>query len=198
MHALLFMPALTALVLFASMFIPLPSPVGLALSLWAIGAGVPLPAVLALYVLQDVLTYTALGRVLPAIRARFSDRLGAWMQQLPAPIRRPLLALFSPAGVGGAGLFSAALMSFYAGAILAALRAHSPLRSAAIVIGTDVARFANGLAVALGAAFLLPASPYSLVAASLLGFAVAPLLRLFALHRDPAPAVSPLIPLSSR
>ncbi len=186
MHASLL---ITALLLFASMFMPLPSPVGLALSLWAIGAGVPLPAVLALYLLQDVLTYTALGRLLPAVRVRFSDRLTIWLDHLPALVRRPLSALFNPVGIGGAGLFSEALISFYAGAVLGALRGNSQLRSGAIVIGTDVARFANGLAVALGAAVLLPSSPYSLVAASLLGFAAAPLFRLVASRRSRANAV---------
>jgi hypothetical protein len=177
MHAPLF---ITALLLFGSMFLPLPSPVGLALSLWAVGAGVALPAVLLLYVLQDVLTYTALGRLLPRIKMRFAGRTCALWNRVPPLIRRALTAMFSPAGSGGAGLFSAALLSFYAGAILGALRDGSPLHSALIVIGTDVMRYANGLAVALGAAFLLPSSPYSIAAASLLGFATAPLLRLLA------------------
>ncbi len=194
MHAPLL---ITALLLFASMFMPLPSPVGLALSLWAIGAGVPLPAVLALYVLQDVLTYTALSRLLSAIRARFSGRQNTFLNHLPAALRGPMSTLLSPTGVGGGGLFSAALISFYAGAVLGVLRESSPLRSAAIVIGTDVARFVNGLAVALGAAFLLPSSPYSLLAASLLGFAVVAMFRLVPSRRGPSSALIPFIPISS-
>ena len=180
MHAPLL---ITAALLFASMFVPLPSPVGLAVSLWAVGEGVPLPAVLGLYVLQDVVSYTAVHRVVP----RLTIHLAAWSGRLPVRLRRPVALLLRPA-VGGGGLFSAALISFYAAAAIAALREHASLRSAAIVIATDVVKYVNGLAVALGAAFVLPHGPISTVAASLLGLTAALVMQAIGRRRTAAPA----------
>ncbi|HZU77162.1 MAG TPA: hypothetical protein VFA70_10390, partial [Dehalococcoidia bacterium] len=62
-----------AVVLFASMFIPLPSPAGLAIALWALATGVPLPAVIGLYVLQDVLSFTAIRTLLPRLSQRYAE-----------------------------------------------------------------------------------------------------------------------------
>lgn len=164
-------PALlvAALALFASMFLPLPAPLGLAISLWALGAGVPLPLVLALYLTQDLVIYSAIRRLAPALAHGPAANIAA---HLPPPIRSFAARALRPATAESA-LLPAALLSFYAGVALATMRRTAALRSAAIVIGVDVLKYANALAVALGAARLLPRSPLATVAAPLAGFAAA-------------------------
>ena len=182
--------ALVALALFATMFLPLPAPASLAVVLWALGCGVPFPVVLALYLTQDVLSYLAIQRLLPRL-ARRSRALGMGFAR-PLPRWLPGFATETRgAATSGAGLFSAALLSFYAGAALAAARQGASLRSAALVIGADLLKWANGLALAIGAAHALPASPWATIAASLGVLALLPLLRLASRARRPValPAV---------
>src|SRR5262249_14879624 len=81
------------------------------------------------------------------------------------------------------GLISASLASFYAGAAWSAVTGLGSARSAAVVIGTDVLKYSNGLAVALGAAHMLPSNPYTLLAASFAGLATIPLMRLLSRPR---------------
>ncbi|HZQ34467.1 MAG TPA: hypothetical protein VFD32_00940 [Dehalococcoidia bacterium] len=177
--------ALVALALFATMFLPLPAPAALAVVLWALGTGVPLPVVLALYLAQDVLSYLAIQRLLPKL-ARAADG-GTNSRRLPG-----WLSGYAPrlpgAATSGVGLFSAALLSFYAGAALAAARNGATLRSAALVIGADVLKWTNGLALTLGLAHAVPASPWAPIAASLGVLALIPLLRFAQRMRRPAAA----------
>jgi hypothetical protein len=168
-----------ALLLFATMLLPLPAPVGLAIALWALGLGLPLPVVLAIYLAQDVLTYTVIRRALASSR----NPLPALVQRMPRAAQRLLAASLRPVS-GEGGLLTATLLSFYAGAALAAARRTAVLRSAALVVGVDVAKYANGLAVALGAARLLPASPLTMVAAPFAGLLA---IALVALLRRPRP-----------
>ncbi len=183
--------ALVALALFATMFLPLPAPASLAVVLWALGCGVPFPAVLALYLIQDVLSYLAIQRLLPSL-AR-SGRARAMGGARPLPRWLPgFVTETGGAAMSGAGLFSAALLSFYAGAALAAARNGATLRSAALVIGADVLKWANGLALALGAAHVLPDSPWATIAASLGMLALIPLVRLAQRTRRPAAAAAPV------
>jgi hypothetical protein len=157
---------LVALLLFAAMLLPLPAPAGLAIALWALGLGLPLPALLAIYVLQDLLAYTVIRR---ALRSRHTPFVSLG-RLLPSRIRRPIATSLQPISAEG-GLLTATLLSFYAGATLAAARRTAVLRSAMVVVGVDVAKYANGLAVALGAAHVLPDSPLALVIAPLAGLA---------------------------
>jgi hypothetical protein len=186
--------ALVALALFATMFLPLPAPAAFAVVLWALGCGVPFPVVLALYLTQDVLSYLAIQRLLPALarRRRLDGERADYT--LPGWLRRYLGSLKGAQGAAtsGAGLFSAALLSFYAGAALAAARNGATLRSAALVIGADVLKWANGLALALGLAHALPASPWATIAASLGVLALIPLLRLAQRVRRSAPVPVPI------
>lgn len=179
------------LLLFATMLSPLPAAAGIAIALWALHAGVPLPALAGMYLLQDVLTYTAIGRLLPRLTGRVSRRTNVWLERVPARVRGPLGLMLRPAA-GGSGLFSAALISFYAAAGLAVLRNRSPFRSAAIVIGTDMAKYFNGLAVALGFTFVLPSSPYTVPIASVVAMAAFPLLKLLATRARPVLALQPI------
>jgi hypothetical protein len=153
-----------ALLLFALMLLPLPAPLGLAVALWALGAGLPLPAVLIIYIVQDVLTYTAIRRLL----ASPQQPLARLNHQLPRPMQRIVSANVRPMS-GEGGLCTATLLSFYAGAALAAVRRTAVLRSAALVVGVDVLKYANGLAVALGAAHVLPTTPLTMLFAPLAG-----------------------------
>lgn len=186
--------ALVALVLFATMFLPLPAPAALTVVIWALGYGVPFPVVLALYLTQDVLSYLAIQRLLPVLarRGRLDGERAGYT--LPAWLRRYLSFLKGAQGAAtsGAGLFSAALLSFYAGATLAAARNGATLRSAALVIGADVLKWANGLALALGLAHALPASPWATIVASLGVLALVPLLRLAQGLRRSVPAPIPI------
>jgi hypothetical protein len=195
--------AAAALGLFATMFLPLPAPAALAVILWALDSGVPFPVVLALYLTQDVLSFLAIQRLLPVLVRR-----GRWDGQnrdrrLPGWLRRNLGSLIGSvrhvehvdhvegargAATSGVGLFCAALLSFYAGATLAATRNGATLRSATLVIGADVLKWANGLALALGLARTLPASPWTTLAASLGVLALISALRLLQRARRPAPA----------
>jgi len=164
---------LSAAILFGVMLLPLPSPVGLAAVLWAMAAGVSLPVVLGLYILQDVVAYLAIRRALPMLASRYAVQT-AWLRsKTPARLSRLAAAELQPVS-GGAGLFSASFVSFYAGAALAALQNAELLRSAALVIVADTLKYLNGLALALGAAHVLPASPCTTLAASLLGLALLP------------------------
>lgn len=185
--------AAAALGLFATMFLPLPAPAALAVVLWALDSGVPFPVVLALYLTQDMLSYLAIQRLLPVLVRR-----GRWDGQnrdrrLPGWLRRSLGALRNlqaarSAETSGVGLFSAALLSFYAGATLAATRNGAGLRSATLVIGADVLKWANGLALALGLAHALPTSPWITLSASLGVLALIPAVRLLQRARRPTAA----------
>ena len=179
---------IAALLFFTGMCLPLPSPLGIAMALWALRMGVPLPALLGLYVAQDMLSFTAIGRLMPQLRRRFGARVN-WSRFVPVRIRRPLVLHVRPA-TSQSGLFAVALASFYAAAALATLRDAAPFRSAAIVITTDVVKYANGIAVALGATVLLPSSPYTIAIASFTGLAVVPGMRLMQSLRRPALAVA--------
>jgi hypothetical protein len=166
-----------AAALFASMFVPLPSPFGLAMALWALASGLPLPAIISIYFVQDVLAYTAIARMVRAAAGRSSHRLHRWTDRIPYSVRRVASRSVKPVITGDGGLFSATMVSFYAGCFLASLRSVAPIRSAIIVIGLDCAKYANGLAMALGAIHILPSSPWSMAAASMIGLAATPLLR---------------------
>lgn len=172
-----------SLLLFLSMFVPLPSPAGLAITLWALAEGVPLPLVIGLYVAQDLLTFALIRRFAP----RLSAGIAAWIDRLPSPAARLLRSVGAPAGCARAGLLSASLASFYAGAAWSSIAGLAPARSAAVVIGADVLKYANGLAVALGAAHVLPSSPFTLLAAPLAGLAAMPLMRLLPPRRPVVP-----------
>ena len=190
---------LSAVVLFAGMFLPLPAPLGLALVLWALSEGVPLPLVCGLYLLQDILSFLAIRQLLPALGRRFPAQLA----MLHARIPRRLRALLNPAAHAhrgaGAGLFSAALISFYAGAALAAVQRGAALKSAALVIAADLIKWVNGLAIALGAAHTLPDSPWTPLAASLLGLSAAALLQIVMRRREAVQrALAPAQPAGSR
>lgn len=167
-----------AAALFASMFIPLPSPFGLAMALWALAMGLPLPAILGIYVFQDVLAYTAIARMVRSLAGRSSHRLHRWTDRVPPRLRYLASRSVKPVVTGNGGLFSATMVSFYAGCVLSALRSAAPIRSALIVIGLDCAKYLNGLAMALGAIHLLPSSPWSMAAGSMIGLLATPLLRL--------------------
>lgn len=189
--------AAAALGLFATMFLPLPAPAALAVVLWALDSGVPFSVVLALYLTQDVLSYLAIQRLLPVLVRRGhwdgqnrDRRLSGWLLRHLGPLIGYLRNLQGArsAATSGVGLFSAALLSFYAGATLAATRNGAGLRSATLVIGADVLKWANGLALALGLAHALPASPWTTVTASLTVLALIPALRLLQRARRPAPA----------
>lgn len=189
---------LCAVILFASMFLPLPAPVGLALALWALDEGVPLPLVLGLYLLQDVLTFLAIRRLLPALGRRFPAQVAALRTRIPARLRPILSPAPRTSASGGAGLFSAALVSFYAGAALAAVQRGAAVKSAALVIAADLLKWLNGLAIALGAAHTLPSSPYTPIAASLAGLAAATLLHVVTSRRRAAAPASGLVSGSVR
>jgi hypothetical protein len=182
--------AVCAVALFASMFIPLPSPFGLAMALWALAMGLPLPAILGIYIFQDVLAYTAIARVVRSAAGRSSHRLHGWRNRIPARLRQLTARSVRPVFTGDGGLFSATMVSFYAGCVLSSLRSAAPIRSAVIVIGLDCAKYINGLAMALGAIHLLPSSPWSMAAGSMIGLIATPVFKL-ALNnarRVPVPA----------
>jgi hypothetical protein len=179
---------LVAIALFATMLLPLPSPAALAVVLWALDCGVPLPIVLALYLAQDVLAYLAIQR-LPALARRHRSLSDRAARVLPAWLQRRLAGGIRGA-TSGAGIFSASLVSFYAGAMLAAARNGATLRSAVLVIGADVLKWANGLALALGVAHALPVSPWATLTASAAGLALIPLLHLLLRLRRPVLALA--------
>ncbi|GEM_PF-2359437 len=183
--------ALVAVALFATMFLPLPAPAALAVVLWALDCGVPFPVVLSLYLTQDVLSYLAIQRLLPALARRHHSLSGVAARALPAWLRRRLRGGVRGTAASGAGLFSASLVSFYAGASLAALRNGTALRSAALVIAADVLKWVNGLAIALGVARALPNSPWTTLAASAAALALIPVLGMVNRTRRAAPAAVP-------
>ncbi|HLZ71247.1 MAG TPA: hypothetical protein VKV26_15200 [Dehalococcoidia bacterium] len=183
---------LVAVALFATMLMPLPAPAALAVVLWALDCGVPLPLVLALYLAQDVLSYLAIQRLLPALTRRHRSLSGIVARGAPAWLRRRLSGGVHGTASSRAGLFSASLVSFYAGAALATLHNGAALRSAAVVIAADVLKWANGLALALGLAHALPGSPWTTLAASAAGLALIPVLRALPRRQRPAPALAPV------
>jgi hypothetical protein len=168
---------LVVVALFAAMLLPLPAPFGIAMALWALSAGLPLPAVFALYLLQDLFSVLVLLRVVPWLRRTPLARLGAWVPQQVRIALRPATA--------EAGLISVTLLSFYVGVMLACLRGRALLRSLAIVITIDVLKYANGIGVALGVAHVLPSSPWTMVVAPLAGLSTTILIGLWQHARRP-------------
>ncbi|HEY7295740.1 MAG TPA: hypothetical protein VH916_11910 [Dehalococcoidia bacterium] len=162
----------SGVILFASMFLPLPAAFGIAMALWAHAAGVPLAAVFGLYLLQDVLSYIAVSWLLRAMARRWGRRRSPRGSRLPAGISHRLPRLIPGSLPSAPGLLSVTLLSFYAGAAIAATRRSGALRGAIVVIGVDAVKYANGLAVAVGAVHLLPHAPWTLMIASVAGMAV--------------------------
>ena len=180
-----------ATLLFASMFIPLPSAAGLGMALWALATGVPLPAIIGMYVLQDIVAFAAMRHLLPRLVDRCSALGAGWIASLP-PWAQRLFVRLAPRNAGHATVITATLLSFYAGAALAVLRHGATLRTGTLVIGTDVFKYVNGLLLALGIIQILPSSPWTFAAASMAGVAMAPVLRTTSRLLRPAPATVPV------
>lgn len=186
---------LIGVALFATMFLPFPAAFGIAMALWAHAAGVPLVAVFGLYLLQDVLSYIAVHWLLRFVARRWARRR-VWRRRLlpaglvPARISRRLPRI-APNSLPSAGLLTVTMLSFYAGAALAATRRSGAVRGALVVIGIDMLKYANGLAVAVGAIHILPRAPWTLMLASMAGMAVMLFWRGCA-------GLSPLVPASRR
>ena len=164
-------------VLFASMFLPFPAAFGIAMALWAHAEGVPLAAVFGLYLLQDVLSFIAVAWLLRFV-ARHWARRRWWRGRVlpaglvPGALSRPLRRAMPSSLPAAPGLLTVTMLSFYAGAALAATRRSGALRAALVVIGIDMLKYANGLAVAVGAIHVLPQAPWTLMLASMAGMAV--------------------------
>lgn len=167
---------LCGVVLFASMFLPFPAAFGIAMALWAHAAGVPLAAVFGLYLLQDVLSYIAVAWLLRFVARRWARRRILRRSLLPAGLVPAALSRrvrgVQPSSLPSTGLLTVTMLSFYAGAALAATRRSGALRAALVVIGIDMLKYANGLAVAVGAIHVLPRAPWTLMLASMAGMAV--------------------------
>jgi hypothetical protein len=168
---------LCGVVLFASMFLPFPAAFGIAMALWAHAAGVPLAAVFGLYLLQDVLSYIAVAWLLRFVARRWARRRilrGSLLPAglVPATLSRRVRRAMPDSLPSAPGLLTVTMLSFYAGAALAATRRSGALRAALVVIGIDALKYANGLAVAVGAIHVLPRAPWTLLVASMAGMAV--------------------------
>src|SRR5579883_2374240 len=133
---------LCGVVLFASMFLPFPAAFGIAMALWAHAEGVPLAAVFGLYLLQDVLSYIAVAWLLRFVARRWARRRILRRSVFPAGLVPAALSRrmrgVQPDALPSAGLLTVTMLSFYAGAALAATRRSGALRAALVVIGIDM------------------------------------------------------------